>query len=723
MPDPLITSAVRGRRWLASPLALAVGIPLLIVLTGGGIAWIQHVAMERGIKQQAIATFRRMADDATRAAGDCLAQAGPILDGLAAWTDTAPDLFDDQALARDLLAFARGRAGVAYVHVADDRGNFRGVRLDGTQWRWVRTDRGVRGGTRRIVRTLGDDGTLGPIEIDAPDSYDPRTRPYWRVAAAAQGRAWTAPYAFASKPITGVSCAQPVLRGNGVPRLVLTVEFDLSTLGDALDRLVPDADGKVFLFSERHEMLALPRSWRPPEAAPGGRALVAADLVHPEPRAYFANKPLDLQGRALTTFPLEIDGVLHSGAVAALPVRGGPTWYLGLLIYRKTLAGWADDAQLRALGLGLGALGIGTLTGIWFALALARSRAEAKQQRARAHAAEQRAKELGSWHLIRRLGKGGMGEVWLAKHRLLARPAAVKLISPENLTGDDVHARNEARTRFTREAAALAGLRSRHTIELYDYGESADGVFYYVMELLDGLDLRDLVIKHGPLPAGRVVHLLRQACLSLAEAHDRHLVHRDIKPDNLFTSRRGDEVDVVKILDFGIVARLKVPTASTATAITRHGTVQGTPATMSPEQAMGLEVDGRSDLYSLGCVAYWLLTASDPFRSNDPYDLLHAHVHTPVQPPSQRLGRPIPPELERLVMDLLAKDPERRPADARIVRLRLDGVVLDDHERWTMEEAAVWWKEHLPYVEPEIRPGSVSGLPTGELAVDLRRTR
>jgi serine/threonine-protein kinase len=219
-----------------------------------------------------------------------------------------------------------------------------------------------------------------------------------------------------------------------------------------------------------------------------------------------------------------------------------------------------------------------------------------------------RAQELGSYRLIERLGQGGMGEVWRARHRLLARPAAIKLLRP-SIVGAGGEAASDALRRFEREAQVTAQLRSPHTVELWDFGVGQDGGFYYVMELLDGLNLEALVKRHGPVPAERAVFLLRQICHSLAEAEANGLVHRDIKPANIFVCRYGGEHDFVKVLDFGIVKATHAASATTGILATQDDVQHGTPAFIAPEQALGnAHVDGRADIYATGCVAYWLLT-------------------------------------------------------------------------------------------------------------------
>jgi serine/threonine-protein kinase len=307
-------------------------------------------------------------------------------------------------------------------------------------------------------------------------------------------------------------------------------------------------------------------------------------------------------------------------------------------------------------------------------------------------AAVRQARELGSYRLVERLGRGGMGEVWRAEHRLLARPAAIKLIRPEVLGANDPEARRLLMRRFEREAQATAMMRSLHTIELYDFGVSDDGTFYHVMELLGGYDLHALVGRFGPVPAERAVHLLRQVCDSLGEAHEAGLIHRDIKPANIYACRYGREVDVVKVLDFGLVKHVQAPEPG-ADLVTAGQLAGGTPAFMAPEQALGEDrVDARSDLYAVGCVAYWLLTGTLVFEGATPLETIVMHVHAQPELPSRRTDLPIPPQLEALVLTCLAKDPAARPATADELGARLAAVPLE--RPWTPERAREWWARH-----------------------------
>jgi hypothetical protein len=301
------------------------------------------------------------------------------------------------------------------------------------------------------------------------------------------------------------------------------------------------------------------------------------------------------------------------------------------------------------------------------------------------------ANELGQYVLEERIGSGGMGEVWRARHRLLIRPAAIKLIRPQ-VSGDP----ELLLRRFEREARATAALKSPHTVQLYDFGATEDGRLYYVMELLDGLDLETLVRQYGPLPAERVVHILRQVCSSLQDAHVNGLVHRDIKPANVVVSRAGTTFDFAKVLDFGLV---KLDTARNseddAVELSTEGSPGGTPAFMAPEVVLGVaDTDHRVDLYALGCVGYWLLTGKLIFEGGSVVEVMFHHAHTPPPRPSTRSELPIPAPLEDLVMECLEKDPARRPTSAEAVSTRLDAVSLES--AWTVERAERWWAMHRP---------------------------
>jgi serine/threonine-protein kinase len=295
------------------------------------------------------------------------------------------------------------------------------------------------------------------------------------------------------------------------------------------------------------------------------------------------------------------------------------------------------------------------------------------------------ARRVGSYELEEPIGRGGAGEVWRGRHLLLARPAAVKLILPETLQGPR-EARDKALARFTREAQVTAELTSPHTVRLYDFGIGDEQSLYYVMELLDGLNLQHFVYQYGALEPRRAVHVLAQACHSLGEAHARGLIHRDVKPSNLFLCTIGRDRDVVKVLDFGLS---RAASDQGESALTREGAVAGTPGYMAPEQIYGSPAGPAADLYALGCVAYWLLTATTPFESDEPGVLARMHAQSPVPPLRERSKHAIPPRLETLVMACLAKESRERPHDADC--LRADLLTSIDEPPWTAADASAWW--------------------------------
>jgi DNA-binding NtrC family response regulator len=311
---------------------------------------------------------------------------------------------------------------------------------------------------------------------------------------------------------------------------------------------------------------------------------------------------------------------------------------------------------------------------------------------------------VGSYRLVSPLGVGGMGEVWLARHRLLARPAAVKLIRHD---AEHTMPHDRLVRRFQREAQVTANLRSPHTVQLYDFGINDSGSFYYVMELLTGLDLHRIVTRFGPQPSERVIALMRQACRSLAEAHGNGLVHRDIKPANLFVTCLGPEYDYLKVVDFGIV---RDEPSHDITQLSGQNLLQGTPAFMAPELVIGDgRIDGRADLYSLACSAYFVLTGQLVFQAASVAQMILHHAQSTPVPPSALSELPIPRELDAVIMACLSKSPAERVATALDLDAALARVPVETP--WTQERAREWWETHAPeeLTAWSARPGEASG--------------
>lgn len=354
---------------------------------------------------------------------------------------------------------------------------------------------------------------------------------------------------------------------------------------------------------------------------------------------------------------------IHVGFMAAAPVI--VSWF----------AYWYEPLVVRNFGTGLFVelllmMLIGWVVAVYGVYSINALRREAFE-----------ARRLGQYHLKELIGAGGMGEVYLAEHQLLKRPCAIKLIRPGQAADPRILAR------FEREVRTTAKLSHWNSVEIFDYGNTADGTFYYVMEYLPGLSLSQLVERYGPLPPARVVYLLEQVCDALREAHQHGLVHRDIKPGNIFAALRGGRHDVAKLLDFGLV---KPIVENNAAHLTLDGSITGSPLFMSPEQSLGEQnPDQRTDIYSLGAVAYFLLTGQPPFLRDTPLKVLFAHAHDPVVEPS-RLRAEIPADLEQVVLRCLAKRPEDRYPDVTTLREALEDCVAAG--QWSEVEAAAWWR-------------------------------
>jgi len=484
-----------------------------------------------------------------------------------------------------------------------------------------------------------------------------------------------------------------------VVRDAISPAGDLSTVADWADRfgarllLLGSYGGTIWLLRSRRRLnLSQLRSLE-------AMILWAVALWFASDRLYWTRQALAEQNAADATFTIAFSFLTYFAFLSAYGFFVPNTWkralwmtgMIALLPIAVLVIIAATDpgavAFMRAsgdVGIEISSmvmmLGIGVMIATWGAHRIHTLRLEV-------HAA----KRLGQYRLMERIGRGGMGEVWKAEHRLLARPAAIKLVKPEMIGAKDPVVAHELMRSFEREAQITANLRSTHTVELYDFGVTADGAFYYVMELLDGRDLDGLVKTFGPLEPARVAYLLEQVCDSLADAHDQGLVHRDIKPANILLCRLGRRFDFVKVLDFGLV---KV--RSQRAAVQRPGgsrvTIIGTPAYLAPEMASGAEVDARADIYSLGCVGYWLLTGRRVFEGGSTAEIVAKHIQEAALAPGYRTGLEIPADLERIVMACLEKDPARRPqsADELASELRATGLAA----AWTQDTARAWWDEN-----------------------------
>jgi serine/threonine protein kinase len=698
-----------------------ITLPVLVIAVGLGILLVGRDATRTASRSMADHQLFEQAKSVQDEVAFALDQSGPLLARLASLSDR--DHARDDVLLRmhDLMI---GRPGVAFLSISFPDGTFRGARLAADESIELQESRpgqvdeyAAAGKELRFVRS-------------EPTDYDPRERSFYQLAARSGARVWTEPYTFYRSHETGITCAEPIYDDAHVLRAVLTVDFHVAALSrfvarPALDQArsyVVTPDGIVLVHPEA-ATLANPAS---------DKLLRHEDLHDAALDRLFVVAPFGTQVQLVQL--ATSDGEYLASVAPIGGKRAGVAvpldWFIATVVPTRTLLGSTHQLERSSILASGGALAIAVGLALVLAWNLVRMRRQVAASRAEARSAEERAKELGSYRLVAKLGTGGMGEVWRAEHRLLARSAAIKLIRPEAL--HEQRSVDEIRERFRREAQTLASMKSRHTIDIFDYGVTADGVFYYVMELLDGLDLESLVVRYGPQPAARVIKMLVQACASLAEAHDAGLFHRDIKPPNLVLCRAAEEVDIIKLLDFGIVQTVQEPPAPAAVLpapaasdgeipptprLTQLGAMLGTPGFMAPEQILGLPIDGRADLYSLGCVAWWLLTGGEVFvREGGDAKVLHRHMYEPVPALRERARLWVPFQLEAIIRACLAKDANDRPGDARVLAEHLRAIEIPDEHAWRDPQAAAWWRDYKPPVPaPNVPSAEVKVIMPGRM--------
>jgi len=697
-----------------------VVVPLLVIAVGLTVLLLGQSATRESAEAMARHQLDAQAAQVQRDVAVTLDQADPVLASMRLLADSALATPDAMQRLHDLVI---GRPGIANAAIAFPSGALWTAFYD--------TPTGeLRTADRALDATRTDwsfSGGLHAVDREQT-SYDARTRPHYTLAVASKHRVWMPPHTFSTSHKTGITVTEPVYAGEALSAVV-TIDYNVDGLSASIGE-APIQDARTVVFTRDGTILAYPAVAIPDVASKEQRLLRYTDFHDPALDALFVALE-SARGRTQRFFQLEARDGRYLAAVAEVGGERAGTaapidWELATLVPERVLLGATHRLGRQALVASAGALLIALGVAVMFAWNLLRMRRAVGAARAEAKSAKERADELGSYRLVAKLGAGGMGEVWRAQHQLLARHAAIKLVRREALE-NPAHAAL-VQERFRREAQTLATLRSRHTIELYDYGVTEDGSFFFVMELLEGLDLAQLVRAHGPQPAARVIHLMMQACASLAEAHDAGLLHRDIKPANLFVCRAADEVDIVKLLDFGIAHNLAdpalaavslppAPTGSTLGAsgerLTAMGAVVGTPGYIPPEQAVGGALEARGDLYSLGCVAWWLLAGDEVYPGISGDDLIRTHVSEPLPDLRAIVRGWLPAELERLVVACLAKDPEQRPHDARALADALGAIAIPDEHAWTKAKAIAWWRSLA--TQPAASPDATTAPPAARL--------
>lgn len=715
-------------RTLASRWGILIIFPSLVLAVGVFLTWTAQSAL-RGSNLELAQT--RMSDEASLVAehlGSALGQADTILSDLTSFASTIHSNTEPFKVAYPLRRMIHGRPGASYISISFPDGTFEGAFVDEDRTVRFQVSRVLADSTEERVYDFGEREQLTLREV-RKSRYDPRTRPFYALALGTPGHVWTEPYAFARTGDTGITRTTALRMGGAKEHAVLTIDFDVRRLSPLLVRAEARPERPI-LFDRDGTILADPQVKLSQGPAKGPFHLLDyRSLNDPVLNGFFEHER-GLKDDAFLSFSTESGPYL--AATASLDGQGKPDWSVAFVAPEASFLKSLETYRRRSYVLAGAALLVATLLSTGFARLVVRVRKEAADAREAARKARIEARELGSYRLVEQLGVGGMGEVWRAEHRLLARQAAIKLIKNEgNPSAMEAH-----QARFRREAQSLAALRSRNTIELFDYGVTEDGTFFYVMELLEGLDLETLVAKEGPQPPDRVVSLLIQVCRSLAEAHDAGLVHRDVKPANIFVCRMADELDVIKVLDFGLVRSVSdeepprsaengVALPSTpdpvsgereisgdrsvahAPRLTLADSIMGTPDFMAPEQALGGEVDRRADIYALGCVAYWLLAGRTVFKGQTVLAQLAAHVAEPPRRLDDVVKVPLPPSLVNLVQACLAKAPGERPQTASEVRESLEGIMGELELTWR-DRAKGWWEDRQTHQTVSLSPTVLS---------------
>ncbi len=676
---------------LMAPLGILLTIPLLVAAVGLAIWWQGHVAVIESVDAIATRQFDDRAEQAAQHTRALLDQAEPLTDNMVAYVRRVgldPPLEDFALTFRDQL---RACPGVAYISFGTREGHYFGVYLD-EHGRYVTTRRRY-GGPQRTHRrdfVIGDDCSLTLVDDDPTHGFDPRARPWWQAAVANGRRTWSQPYVWFDIGVVGITCSEPIFDDAGDVIAVTTVDFHLNGLSEFVETLQTAEGGRTVIFTESQDVIAFPGARQ--EFGQGearGKKLRVEDIEEPVARALF-DALLPVTDEPVRHIAFESGGEPYLAVMRHIEIGDDGRWFVVTFGPTAALTAPAAAHRRNALIVSAVALVIAILVAAFFARFIVRTHLRVVRAEDRARAADEQLQRLGSYQLTRKLDEGGMGEVWIASHAMLARPAAIKLIRPKYLAQKSHAEQSAAVERFRREARTIAGMRSRHTIGIYDFGVADDGALFYVMELLDGIDLRTLVREYGPVPVRRAVGILIQAAASLREAHERGVVHRDVKPANIFLCREADELDVVKVLDFGVARQI----GGDDLEKTMGDGLWGTPAYMSPEQvSTRKDLDGRTDVYSLGCVAYWLLAGRSVFVRKGTLAMLEAQLSEEPQPLDSVAPNPIPPALESVVMRCLAKKREDRPADMAALVMELEAILarLRD-DGWNVETSRAWWR-------------------------------
>lgn len=686
-------------RTLAGPIAVLVLIPVMVCGVGLVITLASFSNQKAGLKKLAAMRFAEQADLVQAEIENALQQADALHDILRDYIARHGLDFDTEDYAHVMAAQMEGRDILAFIGIGDHRGNYTGVFFEDSRSpdsrKMVSERRMQPNGKARLRDSYINPDSITLSREDPEFGYDPRNRPWYLEAARERTRITTDPYPWYDSGLVGVTVADPLLDTNGSVLAVVEVDFNLNTLSRKMEALKETHGSYLLIHTLKGELIAQPGLRQVAKQNQEGRGAAPRieEIDDPLVKQYLAKAGVTLDpGKPVL---VEHDDQRYVAVSIPVDVPGEPLWRVVCIGSLEAMLGTARENMWKGVVTALIAMVLATILAALFARHIVATHLRAGRAERAAHEAQRDAREMGAYRMHRLLGEGGMGEVWLAEHRMLARPVAVKLIHGSKLKTLGPGDRDRLLARFQREAKSLARLRSPHTIDIFDFGVSDDGDLFYVMELLDGMDAHQLVRQFGPQPLTRVRSILLQSAQSLNEAHAQDLVHRDIKPANIYVCRQAAELDRVKVLDFGMVRFLKGSAQDASggqDGLTVDGRWEGTPTYMAPEQVeQRATIDGRADLYALALVGYFLITGNDLFKRETPVASIMAQVKDEPPPLSEVTDRAVPAAFETLLRACLAKDPADRPADLAAFAAALAELDLPDDESWSDAQCTEWW--------------------------------
>ena len=676
---------------------------LLTLATVGTILTVAVIGTRGAVEDLSWALMDRTAELAQSHLDGFFQPMGELVGVLDAWGQQHPDSIDlvrdELELNETLWPIIASDQRISGVIVANDRGEEYFLHKGRREWSTRLTRKQDWGGEARF--SYWDNYNHKQRSERKRLEYDPRERPWYQAAINnkdPQQVTWTDAYTFFTSRAPGITASRSWTDSSGT-RWVVAMDLLLRDISRFTTELKVGERGFLMILTPDLHVLGLPRhpQYQDPDRLAEDLFRYPQDLNLPVITAALEHWKSLGDNSEQRSFRFVGDKQFWWLHIAPYQLSPGKRLWVVVTLPEKELLAPVQKQRNEILAVA----GIALLVALMLAFLMDRS------FRAKMKRAVDQARQLGQYTLEEEIGGGVMGSVYRARHSMLRRPTAIKLLHPERA------ANQTALSRFENEVQLTARLTHPNTVALYDYGHTPDGMFYYAMEFLAGTDLEDLLRRSGPLPPGRVIHLLTQVCGSLQEAHQMGLIHRDIKPANIMLINRGGDADFVKVLDFGLVKDMDDRDQAGTTNI---DTLTGTPLYMSPELVSDPDSVGpASDIYAIGALGYFLLTGQPVFDGKNIVDICAKHIHDTPQPPSERLGKPLPADLEQLILQCLQKAPADRPESAEALSLALKA--CDNASDWAVTDSRLWWRQNHELFHRE-HGGGTPG--QDHLTIDLR---